>query len=94
MHQGRNEGGRTMFTRLAISVFTLAASPTSNKHNSLVLDPNSMILDSLERLGCLVSRECGFIAFGSAVQKLWAKEWRLSKTSLHFDIRICGLNLT
>ena len=86
MHQGRNEGGRTMFTRLAISVFTLAASPTSRRHISHNTQPNSMILGLLESPGCLVSRECGFIAFGPAGQKLWAKEWRLSKTSLHFDI--------
>ena len=92
--KSRNHKLSHTFTRFALNAFTSAATPTSNRHNSLVFDPNSMILDSLESLGCLVSRECGFIAFGSSVQKLWAKEWILSKTGLHFDIRFCGLNLT
>ena len=72
-NKSRNHKHSHTFTRFALNAFTSAATPTSNRHNSLVVDPNSMILDSLESLGCLVSRECGFIAFGSAVQKLWAK---------------------
>ena len=92
--KSRNHKLSHTFTRFALNAFTSAATPTSNRYNSLVLVPNSMIFDSLESLRCLVSRECGFIAFGPAVQKLWAKEWRLSKTGLHFDIRFCGLKLT
>jgi len=62
-----------MFTRLAISVFTLAASPTSRRHISQNTHPNSMIGGLLERSGCLVSTECSFYAFGSANQKLCPK---------------------
>jgi len=50
-------GAFTLFTRFAFNAFTSAAYPTSNRHISLVTDPNSMILDSLESLGCLVSCE-------------------------------------
>ena len=63
MHQGRNEGGRTIFTRLAISVFTLAGSPTSRRHISQNTQPNLMLLGLLEVSGCLVSRESSFAAF-------------------------------
>ena len=73
MHQGRNEGGRTIFTRLAISVFTLAGSPTSRRHISQNTKPNLMILGFLEISECLVSREFSFAAFGLADQKLWPK---------------------
>jgi len=73
MHQGRNEGGRTIFTRLAISVFTLAASPTYRRYISQNTQPNIMILGLLEISGCLVSRECSFAAFGRADQTLWPK---------------------
>jgi len=45
-----------LFTRFAFNAFTSAAYPTSNRHISLVTNPNSMIQDSLESLGCLVSR--------------------------------------
>ena len=67
-------GAFTLFTRFAFNAFTSAAYPTSNRHISLVTDPNSILLDSLESLGCLVSRGGGFIAFRSSVQNLWAKE--------------------
>jgi len=67
-------GAFTLFTRFAFNAFTLAAYPTSNRHISLVTDPNSMIPDSLEILGCVVSRGGCLIAFGLVVQKLWAKE--------------------
>ena len=73
MHQGRNEGGRTMFTRLAISVFTLAASPTFIRHISQNTHPNSMILGFLEISGCLVFRECSFATIRPADQNLWPK---------------------
>ena len=73
MHQGRNEGGRTMFTRLAISVFTLPASPIFRRHISQNTQPNLMILGLLESSGCLVSRECSFAAIGPTDQKLWPK---------------------
>ena len=73
MHQGRNEGGRTMFTRLAISVFTLAASPTSRRYISHNTQPTLMILGLLESSGCLVSIEYSFAAIGLANQKLWPK---------------------
>jgi len=56
-----------MYTRFALIAFTPAARPDSNGHISLICDPNSMILDSLERWKSQVSKGNGFIAFGLAV---------------------------
>jgi len=50
-------GAFTLFTRFAFNAFTSVAYRTSNRHICLVTDPNSMIRNSLERLGCLVSGE-------------------------------------
>jgi len=55
-HQEPKWEAFTLFTRFAFNAFTSAAYPTSNRHISLVTNPNSMILDLLKSLGCLVFR--------------------------------------
>ena len=56
-----------MHTRFALVAFTPAARLNSNGHISLVCDPYSMILNSLENGKSLVSNGGGFIAFGLVV---------------------------
>jgi len=51
----------------AINTFTPAARPDSFGHNFLVCDPNPGILDSLERLKSLDSKESGFTGIGLSV---------------------------
>ena len=50
-----------------LNAFTPAARPDSNGYNFLICDPNSVILDSLERFKSLVSKGSSFTGFGLAV---------------------------
>jgi len=68
-----------MYTRFALMAFALAARPDSNGYNFLVCDPNSVIIDSLERSKSLVSQKSGFTGFGLSVRKIWAEKYRLPK---------------
>ena len=54
-------------TRFTLIAFTLSARPDSFRHNFLVCDPNSVIIDSLESMKSLVSSGGGFTRFGLAV---------------------------